>query len=90
MAAPCDEYPLLIMMEYYRRPGGAVNNPGNRRPKSRRGPKTLPHRPKNHRLLLPLITNNQKYSTLSSAAIRAISVKTWEGGGFSAENVSFR
>ena len=24
MAAPCDEYPLLIMMEYYRRPGGDV------------------------------------------------------------------
>ena len=24
MAAPCDGYPLLIMMEYYPRPGGNV------------------------------------------------------------------
>jgi hypothetical protein len=30
MAAPCDEYPLLIMMGYYRWPGGDVNNRENR------------------------------------------------------------
>ena len=26
MAAPCDKSPLLIMMEYYRRPSGDVKN----------------------------------------------------------------
>jgi len=30
MAAPCDEYPFLIMMEYYRRPGGDVNKSSGR------------------------------------------------------------
>jgi hypothetical protein len=30
MAAPCDEYPLLIMMEYYRRPGGDVKKSSER------------------------------------------------------------
>jgi len=30
MAVPCDEYPLLIMMEYYRRPGDLCKNMGRR------------------------------------------------------------
>jgi len=30
MAAPCDDYPLLIMMEYYRRPGGDVKKSSGR------------------------------------------------------------
>jgi len=37
-----------------------------------------------------MITNNQKYSTLCSAALRVTSVKSWDGGGFAAANVSFR
>ena len=32
MAAPCDKSPLLIMMEYYRQPGGAVKNLDSRSP----------------------------------------------------------
>jgi len=37
-----------------------------------------------------MITNNQKYSALSSAAIKTIFLKTLDAGGFSATNVSFR
>lgn len=68
------------MPELYHRPGGAVNSPGNRRLKSRRGQKILSNRLKDNRLLLPEITDKQRYSPLSSSASNATCSKTWDGG----------
>jgi hypothetical protein len=39
MAAPCDESPLLIMMEYYRRPGDDVKKSSGRPQRSSLGEK---------------------------------------------------
>jgi hypothetical protein len=39
-------------------PRGNVNRRNKRRRKSMLGQKTLPHRPKNHRLALPMITKD--------------------------------
>ena len=52
----------------------------DRRSKSVSGQEIPPHRLKDDRLPLLVITNNQEYSPLSSAAMSATCSKTWDGG----------
>ncbi|MDP2916059.1 MAG: hypothetical protein Q8O91_11485 [Candidatus Aminicenantes bacterium] len=54
-AALCDEYLLLIIMEYYRRPFGDVKKSSGRPRRGPLGEKPLPRRTKNHGFPISLI-----------------------------------